>query len=251
MKRFLIFAVAIAFLVALASYTPTAAQGSIKYGDTVKGSLTGAATSAVSYTFEAKRGDIAVVQLIAAANDGAIGAVLKVLDGNGAVLADSSALLVFGRLGEIVAIEVASDGQYTISVDGGRSGTTGNFEVVLLQAEFLEPNKPVEGTASSTPDGQRGRYTNFYVVESRNETQLLYERLSGNYAPAVIVLGVEAGNNLFERIFMGGSLLTKGSLTLEGSRDFRLVTVGTLGFGSSGRGTAQTANFRLILGGTN
>lgn len=37
------------------------------------------------------------------------------------------------------------------------------------------------------------------------------------------------------------------SITLEGSRDFRLVTVGTLGFGSSGRGTAQTANFRLTL----
>jgi hypothetical protein len=250
MKRFFIFAVALGLLFALAPHVPTLAQDSISYGDTVKGSLTSSVTT-VSYTFEAKRGDIAVVQLIAAAANGAIGATLKVSDDNGAVLADSSALLVFGRLGEIVVVEARNDGQYTISVDSGRGGATGDFDVVLLKAEFLEPNKPVEGTASSTPDGQRGRYTNFYVVESRNETQLLYERLSGNYAPAVIVLGVEAGNNLFERIFMGGSLLTKGSIALEGSRDFRLVTVGTLGFGSSGRGAAQTANFRLILGGMN
>jgi len=246
MKRFFIFAVALALLVALAPHAPTLAQDSISYGDTVKGSLTSSVTT-VSYTFEAKRGDIAVVQLIAAVDNGAIGAALKVLDDGGSVLADSSALVIFGRLGEIVVVEATSDGQYTISVDGSRTNAIGDFEVVLLKAEFLEPNKPVEGTASSTPEGQRGRYSNFYVVESRNETQLLYERLSGSYAPALIVLGVEAGNNLFERIFMGGSLLTKGSIALEGSRDFRLVTVGTLGFGNSGRGTAQAADFRLTL----
>ncbi|MCE7948549.1 MAG: hypothetical protein DYG88_14085 [Chloroflexi bacterium CFX4] len=246
MKSLIVFVVILAVLFAAAPNQPTLAQSSISYGDTVQGELTSSA-SKISYAFEGKRGDIAVVQMIAAPSNGAIGAQLNVTDSGGAKLADSAALIIFGRLGEIVVVEVPSDGTYTINVESGSSGTTGAFDLVLLQAEFLELNSPVEGEASSTPDDQRGRYSNFYVVESRSDVELRYERLSGNYTPAMIVLGVEAGNNLFERAFLGGSLLTKGSITIEGSRDFRLVTVGSLNFGSSGRGTVQTSTFRLTL----
>lgn len=245
MRRLSVFLVMLVGLLAL--NMPALAQGNtMSYGDTVKGSLTNSVQS-VSYTFEAQRGDIAVVQMIAAASNGLIGGVLTVTDSTGAKLADSSPIIL-GRLGEIVVVEAPSDGAYSINVEGGRSGATGDFEVVLLQAEFLELNTPVEGEVSSTPEDQRGRYTNFYVVESRNDVVLLYERLSGNYAPATIVLTVEVGNNLFERAFLGGSLLSKGSIVIEGSRDFRLVTVGSLNFGGSGRGAPQKASFRLILG---
>ncbi|MFQ3534757.1 MAG: hypothetical protein SNJ58_02670 [Aggregatilineales bacterium] len=246
MKRLFSFVAALALFGMLAATPSVLAQsGKISYGETVKGSLTSAIQS-VSYAFEAKRGDIAVVQMISAASNGLIGGVLTVTDSTGSKLADSSPI-ISGRLGEIVAVELPSNGEYSINVEGGRSGATGDFEVVLLQAEFLELNTPVESEASSTPEDQRGRYTNFYVVESRNDVELRYERLSGNYTPALIVLTLEVGNNLFERAFLGGSLLTKGSITIEGSRDFRLVTVGSLGFGSSGRGSVQKAAFRLTL----
>lgn len=246
MKRLFVFVVILAMLLAVAPNQPTLAQNSISYGDTVQGELTNSATK-ISYTFEGKRGDIAVVQMIAGVSNGAIGAQLNVTDSNATKLADSAALIIFGRLGEIVVVEVPSDGSYTINVESGSSGTTGTFDLVLLQAEFLELNSPVEGEAKSAGDDQRERYTNFYVVESRSDVELRYERVSGNYAPTMIVLSVEGGNNLFERAFLGGSLLTKGSITLEGSRDFRLVTVGSFNFGGSGRGTVQTSTFRLTL----
>lgn len=245
MKRLFVFVVAFALLATLAPLTPTLAQGDkLSYGETVSGSLTNS-VSKVSYTFEAKRGDIAVVQLIPTDRNGLIGGTLRVTDSGGSVLADSDRI-ISGRLGEIVVVEVPSNSQYVINVEG-RAGATGDFEVVLLQAEFLELNTPVEGEVSSTPDGERGRYTNFYVIESRNDVDVRYERLSGNFAPVVIIFEVISGNNLAERAFLAGSLVRKGSITIEGSRDFRLISVSAGDFASSGRGSAQTSTFRLTL----
>ncbi|MCS6870091.1 MAG: hypothetical protein RML95_04590 [Anaerolineae bacterium] len=245
MKRLSALVVVLALLAVFTVSAPTLAQGDkISYGDTVKDSLTGSVNK-VSYTFEAKRGDIAVVQLIPADRDGLIGGVLTVTDSTGAVLADSDRI-ISGRLGEIVAVEVRNNGEYTINVEG-RSGATGDFEIALLQAEFLDLDKPVESEVSSTPEGERGRYANFYVIESRNDVEVIYEPLSGNIAPALIIFEVISGNNLAERAFLFGSIVKKGSIVIEGSRDFRLATVSIDNFGSSGRGSAQTSTFRLTL----
>ncbi len=79
MKRLFVFVVILAVFFAVAPNQPTLAQSSISYGDTVQGELTSSA-SKVSYAFEGKRGDIAVVQMIAGASNGAIGAQLNVTD---------------------------------------------------------------------------------------------------------------------------------------------------------------------------
>ncbi len=230
--------------------TPSFAQDAkeIAYGDTAPGEFTDSVRS-VSYQFKGGKGDIAVVQMLPDKDKVAYGANVKIEDENKKALADSSELIIYGQIGELVAAEVPADGTYTITVFLDKSSSdVGLFEVTLLKAEELAAGKSATGEAKSTPKGARSGYSAVYTFSSKDNVTVTYVKDKGDYAPSVIVFAVESGNTLYPLNYMGGRGLNAGALGVDGARDFRIVTVGNLSFGDlSNDDTSSSASYTLTL----
>lgn len=221
---------------------------SLTYGDTAQGEIT-ESVKEVAFEFGGKTGEIAVVQLLPDVQEALIGATLKILDSRGETLADSSKLIVFGQLGEIVFAEIDTDDSYTIQVSVSESGRPGKFEVYLLQAGVLEPGVEVSGEVTSAPRERRNRYGAFYAVRSRDPIELVYDPGREDYLPALIVFSVEDGNNLFPAAYLGGRAFLGGSIQVDGSREVRIIGIGDLNFGNPGR-EENVGEYTLTLSAT-
>ncbi len=242
-------AVCVLVMVLILSSIPANAKGAteINYGDETSGKLSAGGT--VAYEFKGDKGDFVVVQVIPGADGGLIGAEIKVTDDKGKVVADSSKLIIFGRMGTIVGAELSKTGMYTINVFSTSKNDGGSFSVLLVQAQVIEKGKSIEDTVESIPDGERSRYKKMYAIQPDLEAQLVYNRTEGEYAPAVIVYALASGNNLFPAMYMGGSTLTSGTLAITNQDSAYFVAVGDLGFaspGSTDKDTKQAA-FKLTL----
>lgn len=250
-RRFLLVLLIVAAFSLFAVNTRLLADGNpIDYGKTVSGEISDKVKEA-RYEFAASKGDIAVIQMTPGVDKTLYGAYVKLEDNNGKVLADLAALLVFGRLGEIVGAEITADGTYaiTVYVDKDWDPTNaGTFDLTLLKAAVLEAGKSVTGEVQSTPKGKRSVYSAVYALSSTNDVTLNYSKDKGSYSPSVIVYGVETGNSLFPLSYMGGQAFSAGSLKVDGDPNFRVVTVGDLNFGDqSNADTAASASFTLSI----
>ena len=221
----------------------------IDYGKTVSGEISDKAKE-VRYEFEASKGDIAVIQMLPGVEKTLYGAHVKLEDKDGKALADSAALLVFGRLGEIVAAEISADGTYaiTVYVDKSWKDDAGTFDLTLLKAQVLEAGKSAAGEVESTPKGKRASYSAVYALSSTDDVMLSYAKGKGSYSPSVIVFSLETGNSLYPLSYMGGRALGAGSLKVDGDRNFRIVAVGNLNFGDqSSADKSESASFTLSV----
>jgi hypothetical protein len=247
MKRIAVFAVVALLASALVAPAPSKAQDGSKlaYGDNQEFEVTSDART-TTFTFEAKKGDYAIIQVVPTADDGFFGPDLKVADSTGSLVIDSSQVFSF-RTGQIGGFEVTEDGEYTIEAGAGEfSNSNGGLVIYLSKAELLEPGKPVEGEVKSFTEDQTEYYTALYLVDSRADLTVEYSYDSRDYPPSMVIMQGFDGGLLFAIGLMGGSGYVKGTMTLEGSREFRIIGVGPFRIGDQGSGsTSSTASFTL------
>jgi hypothetical protein len=222
----------------------------IDYGKTVSGEIS-AQVMEVRYEFKGSKGDIAVIQMLPGVQKTLFGGNVKLEDASGKAIADSTAVFVLGRLGELLAAELPADGTYAITVYVDKDwnpDNAGTYDLTLLKAAALEAGKSVKGDIQSTPKDKRSSYSAVYVLSSTDAVTLNYAKDKGSYNPSVIVYGLETGNSLFPLLYMGGQAFSAGSLKVDGDRNFRIVAVGDLNFGDqSSAGTVEDASFTLSI----
>jgi hypothetical protein len=222
----------------------------IDYGKTVSGEIS-AQVMQVRYEFKGAKGDVAVIEMLPGVQKTLFGGNVKLEDASGKALADSTAVFVLGRLGELLAAQLPADGTYaiTVYVDKDWDPTNaGTFDLTLLKATALEVGKSVTGDVQSTAKDKRSSYSAVYVFSSADGVTLNYARDKGGYSPSVIVYGLETGNSLFPLIYMGGQAFSAGSLKVGGDPNFRIVSVGDLNFGDqSTADTVENASFTLSI----
>lgn len=225
-------------VISMFTATPLAlhAQGDskvLKYDEGVSGEITSSKRS-VSFTLAGKAGEFALIELYGQAVDGLCCGQLTVTNANGEVIAD---------LSQILGIEFPDDGEYTVkvSVPDFDTSSVGTFEVYAIRATLLEVDgKTAVGNVEAATVADVERFTNAYVLDSRDDVLLNFEITNGKYTPFVVIHSVEPGQNLFARAVMGGAFVTGGSLTLQGSRDLRFITVGPFSIGSTGSDNSAT-----------
>ncbi len=241
MTRSVRLALLLVIVVAAFGVVMAQADDSIAYGDVVEGSLSG--SDEVVYTFEGQEGDVVVVQVVSAPEDGTYSPEVKILDARDREVVNSAALIIFGRIGAMIGGELAADGEYRVVV----SGSEGDFIMALTKPEALAPGDEIRDETTSTPEDSTIFYKNIYLVDSADDFTLTYEVTDGGFTPTLVVHAFETGGNLFPIAYVGGSDFISGAVTVAGSRDFRIITVGSLNFGSSGSGDEQGAEFTLKL----
>jgi hypothetical protein len=223
----------------------------IAYGDQVEGSITDA-TAGADYTFTAADGDIVVIQVQPSADAGAFGAEVRVLAANGNVVADSNAMTVFGRTGQIIAAELTDAGSYTINVYDAEGG----FNLLLLQALPLEAGQALSGTASPPADSSQANYGAAYSVISTDDFTVSYNQTGGIFRPSLVAYSMREGGNLFPVAAVlniesadSPSRWLGGGIRMAGSRDINIFLVGSLElqFGSPDASLTE-ATFEVSLG---
>jgi hypothetical protein len=234
-------ALLLVIVVALFGVMTAQANDSIAYGDVVEGTLSG--SDEVVYTFDGQKGDVVVVQVVSAPQNGTYNPEVKILDARDREVVNSAALIIFGRIGAMIGGELAADGEYRVVV----SGSEGDFIMALTKPEVLEPGDEISDQTTSTPERSTILHKNMYLVDSADDFTLTYKVTDGGFTPTLAVHAFEAGGNLFPIVYVGGSDFISGAVTVAGSRDFRIVTVGSLNFGSRGSGDEQRARFTLTL----
>lgn len=230
----------LAALITVPNPTRVQAQaGALSYDEPVEGEIT-ASQKSVSFTLAGEEGDFILLQVQGTQEEGLFGGNLSISDPGDTVIGDSSELIIFGRTGEVLGVELTESGDYTVTVSVRDDSTSvGNFVLYATRATVLEVDgEPVTGQIESATQDQVALYTAAYILESRDDVTLNYELIAGDYTPFVVVHIVERGQNLFARGYLGGELVSAGSVTIAGSRDIRFITVGPFspssrGFGSS------------------
>ena len=146
---------------------------------------------------------------------------MRILSSKNAVLVDSSA--TFALIGKVVALELPTDDQYTISINRPTDASTsdvGDFTLYLAHPQELSAGQPVTDNLDNPHD-------NYYLVhESDQAFTLTYRLLSGTVRPDIDVNEIQDGG-LNEMIEMRGDNLTEGKVLLPADADL-LITVGGL-----------------------
>jgi hypothetical protein len=237
------------FVFAVPAFAQDAAP--ISYGEIVAGMITDE-TLGTNFTFEAAAGDIVVVQLMPGQDNGAF-ANVRILSPNNQVIADSSAFIIFGRSGEMIAAAPTAAGTYTINA----FGATGSFNLLLLQAVLLT-EEAVTGTVAPRAGVDQPYYGGAYAVISSEAFTVEYALTGGAYRPSLVYSVVRDGGVLFPSasvINVGQpdepTAWTGGGLTVQGSRNINIFLVGDLEtfFGSSDASLAP-AEYSISLSST-
>ncbi len=227
-RQFVRLLASMVLVVALSSIGSAAfaqADGSITYGELVQVNITDA-SKGVRYTFEGQAGEVAVIQAIPAQDNGALSAEVRVLDDRDRELASSEAIFIFGRSGQFLAVELPSDGTYTIFLHDD----TGIVDLSVISAPILQIGEPIEGEVETTPENLRLRYDAVFAIDSTADFNVRYLLTSGNYQANLIVYELVDGGNLVPAAYVGGERFLGGSLTIAGSRDFYIAAIGPLNF---------------------
>lgn len=249
MKKLWIALVAVIVLMGGSLSVPANAQESVKldFDRKVSGKLSSGADQA-TFDFDADKGDVVIVQLLPDTSDSLIGGEIKITSDQDQSLADSSALIIMGRLGSIISAPIDKTGAFTVTVFADSTSSGGGFSLILSKAIPLSEGKTVKGSVKSTPNNERVSYGNFYVLTSTADMVLTYTKTGGDYNPAVLVNSVESGNNVFPMEYMGGVKLGSGSLTIPGDKKSpRIISVGSLDFAGYGSSSEKqlSANYTL------
>jgi hypothetical protein len=224
---------------------------SLTFGEIVAGEVTDAATGA-SYSFDAADGDVIVIQMQPGEENGIGGADVRVLSPTGSIVADSSAMMVFGRSGELLAAELDADGTYTVTVYNG----TGTFNLLVLQAPLLQPDEAIEGSVDPVMNRNQPNYRAAFAVSSSDDYTVEYMLTGGTYLPSLVAHRVDQGGNLFPFatvVNIDGSGQASnwqgGGIRVAGSRDLTIFLVGSLEtfFGSTSAEGLTAATFEIYL----
>ncbi|MBX3064656.1 MAG: hypothetical protein U0528_17590 [Anaerolineae bacterium] len=159
----------------------------LSYGDTVTGEIT-EDTSEVVYTFEGAEDDLVIVQVIPIENeDGDTLDVKAVMsDPDDEQLIDTTedyAKQLTYTYGTAFMEVLGGDGTYTITISADEEGSTGEFEIQLVQPEELELDAPV--TIEGSVQGYY-RYLGFYTVKAEEDVTLLLTVAEGSGLSLII-----------------------------------------------------------------
>jgi hypothetical protein len=207
MKRMII---TVNILLTLIFVLPALAQEGgtkIEYGQTVTGEITNQ-NFEVPFTFEGNQGDVVVIEM--APVD-----VLGDLNSPSVILLDAG----FNMLGSVdsgfgtavFASKLPGDGEYTILAsrrDGRAGDSVGQFTLQLIKPPVLKVGESIQDMVSSEA-------TNYYVVETQGPFSISYEKLSGDFYPAVLIHLINDDNELEEVASMQGKSFVQGTLGIE------------------------------------
>lgn len=180
----------------------------IEYGQTVTGEITDESFE-IPYVFTGSAGDLIVIEMSVADMLGDLDSpVVVLLDPESNELGSGNDLM--GKI--VFAIELPANGQYTIlatRTDGSEGDSVGEFILGLHNPPILEIDAPVEDITSSDR-------VNYYAVKTTGSFDILYEKLSGEFDPAVTVHAISSSHEIEEIATLEGMLLSRGMIGIEG-----------------------------------
>lgn len=242
-KSFAIFMLVINF--ASFIYGQNSSTKLIKYGDTVNDILVSKDTEN-EYKFAASAGDVIVIDVKTSDILNALQPQIKLLNARGSTMASTSdidnGLTNFDAFTSILAYEIPADGDYTILIsDGPFQSATPNSKFImrLFKPEILSADKILEDTS-------RKNTNSYYVIISKGQFALRYQKLEGEYYPAINIDRVE--NGILERLSTTfGDSLEESIVRVKPNRNtIHLVTITRAPFDTDFFGDS-IVNYRLSV----
>jgi hypothetical protein len=247
-KRLSIALTAVAVLAGVAwSPAPARAQDKLAYGDAVDGEVTDP-TQPMTYTFDGKQGDTAIIQVIPLeSGDGSTLDIKAVLsDAAGTKLVDSTedyAKIFVGAYADAFVEFLPADGTYTLTVSSNDEKSTGKYILQLFQPEALEFDQPV--SVSATFKGY-SRFIAIYTVPSDKPLALSFAENEGDAGLSVQILEY---SNAFMRRSAGVDGTNASEVTLNmrpGNAEFYFITVASPGYVVADATLKYTVSAKLL-----
>jgi|GEM_PF-7082669 len=114
-------------------------------------------------------------------------------------------------------------GDYQLLVDRlPETDSTGEFILQVHQPQLLDTDQPINAEITSDAG------YDFYLVDSTSDFNILYEKLSGDYAPEVRVNRVSENGELLGIGYLAGDELTQGTLGRYTANSPYIISVGWL-----------------------
>jgi hypothetical protein len=177
----------------------------IKYGDIVKGTLT-ADKATITYTFKTTANDVVVLYMQQDGSDSSVAPVMTITDSQKAVVGDTTKQ--YTTYSAIFAFQATAGGSYTVVAGTGDAAKLGNFKLLLSKAEVLTVGKAANGHATSDQSA-------YYVYTSGDPFTVSYSKQAGDFTPTVNVNQISDSFSLKQLAFIGGGLVSAGSLTIK------------------------------------
>lgn len=114
-------------------------------------------------------------------------------------------------------------GDYQVRVDRlPETDSTGDFVLQVIQLEMLSSEQPISAQISNTDS------YHFYLVKSETAFQIVYDKLSGDYAPEVRMNRVLENGELSGVGYLAGDELTHGTLGTYNANTSYVISIGWL-----------------------
>jgi DUF971 family protein len=246
-KRFAIVVVLLGLMMVngLAVPTPTLAQNTLKYGDSVEGEIVGALGRLI-YTFMGKKGDPAIIQVIPiVAEDGSsLNSNVTLRDSGGQVLADNSEgrNRFYGAASVALMNMLPADGEYSITVTRNDTASSGKFTIQLLQPTYIEFDQAYTDDIS-----YRGynKYEFFYGIPADKAFEVSLKLLGASENASFRIFSFEDGR-LEEQVSIEINRVLSVDLTIDSSVGIYVVTLVAPGWSGERLKMGYELNFTAV-----